>query len=86
MRKPAEEYPPGLPFDSTHTQGPAALLTHKLGSVSQSFQRNRNPGTGKQTSTEYTATLGKSLFSPIWSELNFHLTSACAPHDDPYQG
>ena len=36
--------------------------THTLGSVSQSFQRNRNPGKGKPISTVCVAALGNSLF------------------------
>lgn len=71
MQNPAEKSRQELQFDSTHTQGPSKLWMHRPGSVSQSFQRSHNPGTNKQTSTEYTATLGRSLFSPIWSERNF---------------
>jgi hypothetical protein len=43
-----------------------------LGSASQSYQRNRNPGKGKPISTECVAALGKSLFftCPILVDYN----------------
>jgi hypothetical protein len=55
-----------LRCDSGHTPDPTRQKTRTLGNVSRNFQRNHNPGKGKPKSTEYTAALGKSSFSPIW--------------------
>jgi hypothetical protein len=44
--------------------------------VSLNSQRNHNPGKGTPTSTEYAASLGKSLSH--LSELDWHLTNGLA--------
>lgn len=54
------ELPPPYRCDSERKTSPAVRLTHRQGTVSRNYQRNRNPGTGKHLSVEYAAALGKS--------------------------